>query len=336
MKHLKSALTAVACAALVAACGPGSGGEATTSTAAAPATTVAPAPTTTTAAATTSTDSPGTTGPPQATGDLRLLQDAMSTTVDAQPTRVEGTMQIRGAELEEGEATDVEMPFTVTTDPATGNSAMVMDLGAMVGAMAGEEGIDAEMAEMFGSMEIRQIDEIAYLKFPFFTAFMGAETEWVSMPADEDAAAPEGFGTGGNPTNPGSFLEAFSDAEGQVELIGPDDVRGISTTHFRLIVDESWQDALSEEELAELEAQGPIPDAEFPIDLWIDDGGLVQRMAMIIDGSQIPDEADDEFDSMTMTFDFYGFGESVVIEPPPADQVTDASELAGPFGTMAP
>ncbi|MGH8912667.1 MAG: hypothetical protein ACRDVD_09150, partial [Acidimicrobiia bacterium] len=186
-------------------------------------------------------------------------------------------------------------------------------------------------------MEVRQVGDVVYLKFPFFTAFLGADTEWVSMPAEEGADLTGGMGSGANPSDPTSFLDSFSDAEGTAEEVGPEEIRGISTTRYRVVLDESWRESLSAEELADLEAQGPLPTTSFPLDLWIDDDGLVHRMAMEVDGAEMTGaEAGEEFESMTMTFDFFDFGQPVEIEAPPADQVSDISELAGPLGTMVP
>lgn len=280
--------------------------------------------TTTTAEQTTTTASSGT------TSDLAALQAAMRTSADAAPARVEGVMRMEG--VAGGEGPDVvEMPFEMTMDAATGNSSMVMDFGAMA-QMGGSEEVPPEMADMMGSMEVRQIGDTVYLKFPFFTAFMGAETEWVSMPAEEGDDVTEGLGGSTAPSDPSTFLESFSEAEGTAEEIGPEEVRGMATTHYRIIVDQDWREQLSDDELAELEEQGPLPDAEFPLDLWIDGDGLVQRMAMTMTGEDV--ESEDEFEAMTMTFDFFDFGQPVTIEPPPADQVTDMEEMGGPFGGM--
>ncbi len=50
-------------------------------------------------------------------------------------------------------------------------------------------------AGMLGEIAFRQIGDTAYVKFPFFTAMLGSETEWVSMPADEGDAFASDFET---------------------------------------------------------------------------------------------------------------------------------------------
>jgi hypothetical protein len=323
---------ALALALVLAACGGDTAEETTTSTTTADdltSTTAAEDATTTTAAASTSstgaaettTTAGGTSG---VEGDLASLQQAMAQTAESAPSRVEGLIRMEG--LADAPAETVEMPFSVITDPATGNNSMTMDFGAM--AAIGGEDIPPEMAELMGSMEIRQIGDTVYMKFPFFTAFLGAETEWVSMPAEEDSVA-EDMTPGAAPNDPGSFLDSFKDVEGRVEVVGTEDVRGISTTHYQIIIDEEWMAEMSEEDIEDLEEQGFVPGAEFPLNLWVADDGLVHRMSITTDASQLEDA--EEFESMTMTFDFFDFGESVTIEPPPADQVTDMENLTGGF-----
>jgi len=329
---MKSRKFLLACclALVVAACG-GEAADTTTSVADDGPTTTAADVTTTQGDSTTTSavEETTTTASSGTSSSLAALQAAMRTSADAAPARVEGVMRMEGVAGGEGPEV-VEMPFEMMLDAATGNSSMVMDFAAMA-QMGGEE-MPPEMADMMGSMEVRQIDDTVYLKFPFFTAFMGAETEWVSMPAEEGDDVTSGLGGSTAPSDPSTFLESFSEVEGTAEEIGPEDVRGIATTHYRVIVDQDWREHMSAEELAELEEQGPLPDAEFPLDLWIDGDGLVQRMAMTMTGEDL--ETDDEFQSMTMMFDFFDFGQSVTIEPPPADQVTDMEEMSGPFGGM--
>lgn len=328
MRKSKMLSVALATALMLAACG----GEADDTTTTAGEGTTTTGVTSSTEGPTTSTTGADTTttgGGSEASADLAALQAAMALTAEAAPSRVEGVIRLVG--VPDVPVAEVEMPFSVVTDPATGDSSMTMDFAAMA-AIGGEE-IPPEMAEMIGSMEVREIGDTVYMRFPFFTAFLGAATEWVSMPSDQDSMADD-MTPGAAPSDPGRFLETLQDAEGESEALGTEDVRGIATTHYRIIIDEEWAANLGDEERAALEEQGFQPDASFPLELWVADDGLVHRMALTADSSQL-DETE-EFESMTMTFDFYDFGQSVTIEPPPPDQVTPLDELSGPLGTLAP
>lgn len=301
--------------------------------------------TTTTAGSSTTTDAPTTTTPsptapaetittaagaPEASGDLSLLHAAMQTTSDSAPSRIEGVMQMSGIADDTG-IDRVEMPFTISTDPATGDSAFVMDFGAMFTGMDDAEEMPEGMGDLMGEMEFREIGDVTYMKFPFFTAFLGADTEWVSMPAEDGDDVADDMGPGTTPSDPGEILDSFSEAEGAVEVIGEEEVRGIPTTHYLLLIDESWHEKLSSDELDELEEQGFAAGTVLPLNLWIGEDGLVHRMSMELDGSEFEEGSDRDFESMTMTFDLFDFGESITIEPPPADQVTDIEDLGGAF-----
>lgn len=323
---MKGLFIAVACLMVVAACGNAAEEETTTTAGDATTTTTAPPESTTTRAETTTTGAEE----PEANGDLSVLQEAMAASAEATPSRIEGSITI---ELPDGES--AEVPMSMALDPESGNSSMKMDFAAMAAAGGDTQDIPPEMAAMMGEMEVRQIDDTVYMRFPFFTAFLGADTEWVSMPAEEGSDLADEMTSGGTPSDPSNFLESFSEAEGTVEELGYEEIRGIDTTHYRLTVEENWQEHLSEEEIAELEEQGPIPDASFPIELWVGDDGLVHRMMIDIRAQDFPDATQvEDFQRMAMTFDFFDFGQPVTIEPPPADQVTDMSELSGPLGTF--
>lgn len=328
MKKPMTLLSVLVFALVLAACGEAAEEDTTTTSAPETTTTTVADATTTTEAEDTTTTS--TADEPEASGDLARLQAAMSDSAEASPSRIEGAISVQ---LPDGEA--AEMPMSMKVDPETGDSSMSMDMAAMAQATGETDDIPPEMAEMMGSMEVREIGDTVYLSFPFFTAFLGAETEWVSMPAEDEDMADE-MTSGPTPDNPGHFLESFSDTDGTVEELGSEEIRGISATHYRLTVDEDWQDELSEEELSELDEQGPLPDSSFPIDLWVGEDGLVHRMSIDIQAEDFAGTEGDEIEGMSMTFDFFDFGESVTIEAPPADQVTDISDLSGPMGTFEP
>ncbi len=329
MIDTKRIFAGLLCATLVAACGGSATEETTTTAPAAPVVTVAEATTSSTVAIETtvapSVDEPTTTTVVGSPDDLDHIRLAMAATADSAPALIEGSLRMRGLVTEMG-TMDVEMPMSIRTDTATGNSAMVMDMGAMAAGMSEEEGM-ADLVELMGSMEIRQIGEVVYLKYPLMAMLMGAGTEWISMPA-EDSDLAQDLSPGGTPSDPAGMLDSFTSLEGSVEVVGTENVRGVDTTRYRLLADDAWRQSLTPHELEDLESQGFSTDEAFPLDLWIDDDGLVHRMAMEIESDGA---GDGEFQSMTMTFDFSGFGESVVIEAPPPGDVTDISELSGFF-----
>lgn len=315
-------------ALVVAACG--SADTADTTTSVLPAVTTTESETTTTAAApatTTTTIADAPTADGSSSPQLAAIRAAISQSAEVTSGRMEGVIEVSGS-VDGGGALDLSMPFGGSFDTASGNSSFYMDMSAM-GAAGGEE-FPPEFADMFGEMEVRTIDGISYIKFPFFTMMFGAETPWISGPAEEGSDLTSSF-TFARPNDPTEFLEALEDADAEVTEIGPETVNGVETTHYRVVFDTAAMLAgLSAEERANLTADGPIPEGEFPMDLWISGDGLVVRYVMEIDGAALAD-TEDQFDRMVMTFDLLDLNEPVTIVPPDPSEVTEMDSLAGGF-----
>jgi hypothetical protein len=335
MTRSKLALATAAFGLVLAACGGGDSEATTTAPAptepagtaastAAPATTVAPdtaAPTTTAAPETTSGSGTG-------SAELAAFRSAIAETAEVTSAQMEATVSIAGAEGMPSDA-PLELSFTGAFDSATDDFAFDVDLGSFMEAAgaAGEE-IPPEFADLFSSFEIRQIGDTAYLKMAFFNMFLGIETEWVSMPADE--AGSVGDLTGGvNPTEPTDFFAAFTDIEDVVvEEIGREQIRGIDTTHYLVTVDvAALQEKGDRETLEALELQGPIPTDELAVDFWIDDDGFTRKFAMDIDGADVEAPPGEGFESMTVSFEMFAFNEPITVEPPDPATVTNIEDV---------
>jgi len=321
-------------ALLIAACGgsdSGSSSDAATTTTATAATETTAA--TATTAATETTAAPVTTLPAETTTtqagesvDSAALYSALEKSTAVQSGRVEGTMTMRGVEGLDA-ASEVSMGFSGEFDNTTGNSSFTMDLSDLAGAMPADQEIPPEFADMFGEMEIRTIGDTSYMKFGLFS-MLGVPTEWVSMPAGEAGTAASSFGAG--PTNPMEFMGAWSQAGTGVESLGSEDVRGVSTTHYRATIDvDAMVNAADDMAVEELDNLGAtFPGGTMPVDFWVGDDGNIYRVVMDIDGST---DASNGFSSLTMLWEMYDQGANITIEAPPADQVTDGAALSGMF-----
>ncbi|MEA2002610.1 MAG: hypothetical protein U9N84_12115, partial [Actinomycetota bacterium] len=280
--------------------------ESTTSTSTAPSTTTV-APTTTEAPATTNT------APPPESPEAEALQSAFLRSAELTSGRMEGSIEMTGLDPSQGIA-DLVIPFGGAFDNASGDFSFHMDMSGMA-ATAGDE-IPLEFADLLGVMEVRQVGDVAYVKFPFFTMFLGAKTPWISMPAGENDLT-GGFSTA-SPGNPSEILGSFQDAGAAIELIGSEMVNGVSATHYRAVFDtEALLAQAPPEERAQLEVQGVFPIEAMPMDVWISDDGLVVRFIMEIDGGGIAAEPGEGFERMLMRYDMIDLNASVVIDPPP-------------------
>ncbi len=318
---MKSRFLLFAAALLVlAACG----SDTSETTTDAPSTTVAIETTTTTEAPATTT----TTLAISEAGDgiPAELAAALSQTTEVSSGRMEGSFEMIGIEgLASGSS--LVLPFSGAFDNDAGIFTFTMDMSGMAGSL-GEE-VPPELADMFGVMEVRQIGETTYMSWPFFS-FLGVQTPWISMPTDEGGFATDELTPGGTPANPADFLSLFEDTTATITEIGRETVRGVETTHWLAVFD---TETLTAEQRAELEAQsGAIPLEEMPMDIWIGDDGLVYRYVVDLAGDTVETAPGEGFERMVMTFEMFDWGEDIDVEAPPADQVTDASELEALFG----
>jgi hypothetical protein len=258
--------------------------------------------------------------------EVRALRAAFVASADVTSGRMEGSIEVTGLDPSQG-ITEMVIPFGGAFDNASGDFSFYMD---MSGIAAADEEIPPEFADLFGEMEVRQIGDIAYVKFGFFNMFLGAETPWIAMPADE--SDPTGGFTMTSPGNPSEILGSFEDAGATVEVIGTETVNGVNATHYRAVFDmEALLAQATPEERERLEAQGPIPTDSMPMDVWISDDGLVVRFIMEIDGDSVDAEPGESFDRMLMRYDMFDLNSGVVIEPPPPSEVTNIEDLEFSF-----
>jgi hypothetical protein len=117
--------------------------------------------------------------------------------------------------------------------------------------------------------------------------------------------------------------------------MGREQIRGVDTAHLHATV--KLRDALDSATGAERDRLqhaidqlgqngSSLLDAETPVDVFIDDSGMVRE---IVFDFSVPDSSESAASKATLTVDLYDFGTSVGINPPPSDQVTDVtSKLA--------
>lgn len=135
-----------------------------------------------------------------------------------------------------------------------------------------------------GVMRARFIGRTTY-----FGLTLDGKLRWQKQSEDDAPTGTNRFTPGPGGPNPDQLLGTLMKASKRVETVGNEEIRGISTTHYRA--------HLEEKELAE----------EAVIEAWIDDEGLVRRLS-------VPDPLG------TTIFDFFEFGVEVDVEAPPAHE----------------
>jgi hypothetical protein len=136
-------------------------------------------------------------------------------------------------------------------------------------------------------------------------------------------------------TDPTKFLEYLATVSSGVEETGRETVRGVETTKYHAVID--FEKAIEQVAPETFEMLGVEPDAfadelaqmqsaigaELPVDVWIDDDGLMRRMRM---------DMTIEGQTAAVDMEMYDYGVDVEVEAPPADEVGDMSSLLGGLG----
>lgn len=270
-------------------------------------------------------DSPDTTTAPsvqvETIGDGTSLEalvvEAFASMVSEPASTIEGTIEASGLP---DVSRSVEMTFSMSSDPVSGDSAVSMDLGNL----AETDDSVPSMAGLLGEIAFVQVGETVYVKFPFLTSLMGVETPWISMPSDEDFitaqdAAPM------TPSDPTAIFDAFESGDADVEDHGVDVVGGVEWRHAVLLVDVERLTA-DQDEASQIEDTLGAATGIVPMDVWIDDHRRVVQIRVEVDGEQTPD---DGFGTAIMTMRFSDHGKSAVITPPPSGDVTSIDDIEG-------
>lgn len=251
---------------------------------------------------------------------------------------------------------------------AGSNQTMSMDLGPVLQEMfaaMGGGGTDSSalLRDLFGddlTMETIIVDrDTMYVRAPFLAGMvdgpaagelppeLAAWSELRDRWGVVDVASLAGFeatdlaalagGQGGS--SPDQVLAMLRQAAAEVDVVGRTDIRGVSTTHLRASVDIATM----------LDTQGVDPaamglevgafDFDLPIDVFVDDGNRVRRVAMTMSLELLeavaPDEeipSDAEFE-ITTTIDLFDFGADLEIAPPPAGDI--AGDFTDLFASLA-
>jgi hypothetical protein len=226
-------------------------------------------------------------------------------------------------------------PVTLTGQGGSssdGRLQMTLDLSAFNAAAPPDRQLPADQLQA----ELLFDGATIYLRFPALAAQVG--TEWVSA----DLAALSGMSgvdlsalvgaAGADPTATLAQLRGVGD----VTEVGPEEVRGAATTHYHAVVDlQAAIEALPAEARAAMEAsveqyQALLGTTEIEVDVWLDADG---RPARIVEVMPFPAGAGQPPLEATLTMELFDWGTPVTITPPPADQVTDLSQVVGGAAT---
>jgi hypothetical protein len=201
---------------------------------------------------------------------------------------------------------------------ATGAFDFEADLGRMTLDMSGIQPAGITKAEIVFA------GTVFYMKMPELAKMLPGGKPWLKFDLKEIA---EGEGTGfsqfgqlgsGDPTQSLNYLRGA----GEVEEVGDEEVRGVETTRYHIEVDLLEAVRRAPQELRSMlrEAIDSFGSEKLPMDVWVDDQGLVRRLLQrhSYRGAQT-----------RVSMEFFDYGADVDVEVPADSQVTDISALLG-------
>lgn len=246
----------------------------------------------------------------------QVLAGAGQATTDAGTSRMTMTVSASGAAEEsttELAGEDFSFSAEGVIDYDTGHGILKMDLGEL--GMPGAE----------GEAEMRLMGQVVYMRFP------GTELggrPWVKFDLEalgEDGQSPMS-GLTASSNDPRGVLDALRGVSGEVEEVGEEDIRGVTTTHYRANVDlDKAQSEVPEErrdDFATFSEELGID--TLPIEVWVDEEGRARRFSYEV---ETPAAGETPASNVNLVIDLYDFGVDVVVEAPPSEEVTDYGEL---------
>lgn len=127
--------------------------------------------------------------------------------------------------------------------------------------------------------------------------------------------------------NPAEYLQYLRDGGGSIKVVGSEAVRGVPTTHYQGSIDlRKVAEAAPSSDRAQLERTieeltKKTGASSFPVSVWIDSHHLLRRMEMDI---AIPGAGG----SADVEIEYFGFGATPAVNPPPASETFDATQLS--------
>lgn len=224
--------------------------------------------------------------------------------------------------------------LTVTHD---GSTLTATGVGSFDG---GAAHFDIALAERPGAatrhVTVVRTPDAAYARLPEGINPLAAGKPWVSVDAATLARLTQmvlgdiGAQITGAPLDALAYLKAVS---GDVQVVGPDTIRGEPTTRYRGAVDpqkaaEQLPPALRPEAADAAARVGQ----NLPADLWIDEQGRLRKLVLTADLAEVEGVAATMVEGpAVVTVELWDFGTPADVTAPPADQVVDVGGLLGSF-----
>ncbi len=193
--------------------------------------------------------------------------------------------------------------------------------------------ISSPLSELNGDMTEIMDGLVLYMKWPVLTSQIPGGKPWIKMDL-EKLGRMQGIDLSSlmntDQSDPTQALTYLRGASKSITTVGSDTIDGVTTTHYRAVVD--LRKAMSRLPAAQRRAAATtiqrliaqLGAGSMPVDVWIGSDGYVRResLSFPMKSRGMPAGA-----KMSMQIDLSDFGTPVSITVPPAGQVADLYDL---------
>jgi hypothetical protein len=188
------------------------------------------------------------------------------------------------------------------------------------------------------SVPIREVMDghSIYLTSKLFTNRLPGKKSWMKINLAE-AAKTKGFdlsalGTNGPSQDPAQVL-AYLKGAGAAEKVGTEEVAGVPTTHYKVVVDLKKARANSDSAAAKTAVDQLLKtlgtETTIPVEVWVDAQNRVRRQRVSYTADIRKTQTDLDF-----TTDFLKFGVPVKVDKPPTSDTVDGLALLKKTGAL--
>ncbi|QRP47292.1 hypothetical protein [Amycolatopsis sp. FDAARGOS 1241] len=189
-------------------------------------------------------------------------------------------------------------------------------------------------------VEVRFVDKTMYMKLPAAQlAQVGTDKPWVKISPNADDPLSKSLsgsmGSAGEQSDPTKMLDQIGEA-GQIISSDQTQLDGQQVNHYKVEIDlakamDKFTASMPAESKAQVEQQLKGKDVKIPMELWVDKNQLPLQITM--DESAVMQAVGAGASGAgKMTLKYSDWGASVTVTAPPADQVSDMSELLKKIG----
>jgi hypothetical protein len=200
---------------------------------------------------------------------------------------------------------DTAVESTVTTREAA-KAAERFRMAGDVDLTDGLAKLTMELDTAAALVELRPCTFIATPDAVYFSV-PEAERPWLVQGADDEGPEPGRVGT----LDPSDYIDVLGGVE-ELDAIGSDVIRDVSTTHYRGHLDLGRASTEAATRFA------AAFDSRIPVDVWVDEGGLPRR---IIQRFSVTDMTTGAKLSQVYSADYFDFGEPLDVSAPSPDEV---------------